>query len=43
MIAAVLVNLIGTRVFGRLDLTENKTYTLSDAQGRRRQPADTSR
>jgi len=32
MIAAVvLVNLIGTRVFGRLDLTENKTYTLSDA------------
>src|SRR5262245_18141229 len=32
MIAAVvLVNLIGTRVFGRLDLTENKTYTLADA------------
>jgi gliding-associated putative ABC transporter substrate-binding component GldG len=27
--AIVLVNLIGTRVFGRLDLTENKVYTLS--------------
>jgi ABC-type uncharacterized transport system involved in gliding motility auxiliary subunit len=25
----VLVNLIGTRVFGRIDLTENKVYTLS--------------
>jgi ABC-type uncharacterized transport system involved in gliding motility auxiliary subunit len=25
----VLVNLIGTRFFGRLDLTENKVYTLS--------------
>jgi ABC-type uncharacterized transport system involved in gliding motility auxiliary subunit len=29
--AVVLVNLIGTRVFGRLDLTENKVYTLSPA------------
>jgi len=27
--AVVAVNLISTRVFGRLDLTENKTYTLS--------------
>ena len=27
--AIVLVNLIGTRVFGRLDLTENGIYTLS--------------
>src|SRR4051794_31388526 len=27
--ALVAVNLISTRVFGRLDLTENKTYTLS--------------
>jgi gliding-associated putative ABC transporter substrate-binding component GldG len=27
--AVVAVNLIGTRVFGRLDLTENKVYTLS--------------
>jgi len=27
--AVVLVNLIGTREFGRLDLTENKTYTLA--------------
>jgi gliding motility-associatede transport system auxiliary component len=27
--AVVLINLIGTRVFGRLDLTENKNYTLS--------------
>src|SRR5690349_21793542 len=27
--AMVAVNLISTRVFGRLDLTENKTYTLS--------------
>lgn len=27
--AVVLVNLIGTRVFGRLDLTENHIYTLS--------------
>ncbi|MGB8298082.1 MAG: Gldg family protein [Polyangia bacterium] len=25
----VLVNVIGTRVFGRIDLTENKVYTLS--------------
>src|SRR5208283_1151238 len=25
----VLINLIGTRFFGRLDLTENKVYTLS--------------
>ena len=32
--AVVLVNLIGTRVFGRLDLTENHVYTL--APGRRR-------
>jgi ABC-type uncharacterized transport system involved in gliding motility auxiliary subunit len=31
IVAVVLVNLIGTRVFGRLDLTENKTYTLADA------------
>jgi ABC-type uncharacterized transport system involved in gliding motility auxiliary subunit len=29
--AIVLVNLIGTRVFGRLDLTENGIYTLSRA------------
>jgi gliding-associated putative ABC transporter substrate-binding component GldG len=29
--AIVLVNLIGTRVFGRLDLTQNGIYTLSDA------------
>jgi ABC-type uncharacterized transport system involved in gliding motility auxiliary subunit len=29
--AVVLVNLIGTRVFGRLDLTENGIYTLSPA------------
>jgi ABC-type uncharacterized transport system involved in gliding motility auxiliary subunit len=29
--AIVLVNLIGTRVFGRLDLTENHVYTLSSA------------
>jgi gliding-associated putative ABC transporter substrate-binding component GldG len=29
--AIVLVNLIGTRVFGRLDLTENGIYTLSSA------------
>jgi gliding-associated putative ABC transporter substrate-binding component GldG len=27
--ALVLINLIGTRVFGRLDLTENHVYTLS--------------
>jgi len=27
--AVVLVNLIGTRVFGRLDLTENHAYTLA--------------
>ena len=27
--AVVLVNLIGTRVFGRLDLTENHVYTLA--------------
>src|SRR5580765_4587423 len=27
--AVVLINLIGTRVFGRLDLTENKVYTLA--------------
>lgn len=27
--AVVMVNLLSTRVFGRLDLTENKTYTLS--------------
>src|SRR3954470_17939387 len=27
--AVVVVNLLSTRVFGRLDLTENKTYTLS--------------
>src|SRR4029078_2113051 len=27
--AIVLINLIGTRVFGRLDLTENHVYTLS--------------
>jgi gliding-associated putative ABC transporter substrate-binding component GldG len=27
--ALVAINLISTRVFGRLDLTENKTYTLS--------------
>jgi ABC-type uncharacterized transport system involved in gliding motility auxiliary subunit len=27
--AVVVVNLLGTRAFGRLDLTENKTYTLS--------------
>src|SRR6476660_805442 len=27
--AVVLINLIGTRVFGRLDLTENHVYTLS--------------
>ncbi|HVR60414.1 MAG TPA: GldG family protein [Polyangia bacterium] len=27
----VVVNLLGTRVFGRLDLTENKVYTLSPA------------
>ena len=27
--AIVLVNLIGTRFFGRIDLTENKVYTLS--------------
>ena len=27
--AVVAINLISTRVFGRLDLTENKTYTLS--------------
>ena len=26
-----LINLIGTRVFGRLDLTENHVYTLSPA------------
>ncbi len=29
--AIVLVNLIGTRVFGRLDLTQNKVYTLAQA------------
>ena len=29
--AIVLVNLIGTRVFGRLDLTQNGIYTLSPA------------
>ncbi|HVV51916.1 MAG TPA: GldG family protein [Polyangia bacterium] len=29
--AVVAVNLIGTRLFGRLDLTQNKVYTLSDA------------
>src|SRR5579863_690884 len=29
--AIVLVNLIGTRVFGRLDLTTNGIYTLSPA------------
>jgi ABC-type uncharacterized transport system involved in gliding motility auxiliary subunit len=29
--AIVVVNLIGTRVFGRLDLTEAKVYTLSPA------------
>src|SRR5258708_7479755 len=29
--AIVVVNLLGTRVFGRLDLTENKVYTLSPA------------
>jgi gliding motility-associatede transport system auxiliary component len=29
--AIVLVNLIGTRVFGRLDLTQNGIYTLSSA------------
>ena len=29
--AVVAVNLIATRVFGRLDLTENKVYTLSSA------------
>jgi gliding motility-associatede transport system auxiliary component len=27
--AIVVVNLLGTRVFGRLDLTESKVYTLS--------------
>src|SRR3954468_5903986 len=27
--AVVLINLIGTRVFGRLDLTENHVYTLA--------------
>jgi ABC-type uncharacterized transport system involved in gliding motility auxiliary subunit len=27
--AVVLVNLIGTRFFGRIDLTESKVYTLS--------------
>ena len=36
----MLVNLIGTRVFGRLDLTENQVYTLSPAlEGDRQQPA----
>ena len=29
--AVIALNLIGTRVFGRLDLTENKVYTLSKA------------
>ncbi|HEX3697280.1 MAG TPA: GldG family protein [Polyangia bacterium] len=29
--AVVVVNLLGTRVFGRLDLTESKVYTLSPA------------
>jgi ABC-2 type transport system permease protein len=29
--AIVVVNLLGTRVFGRLDLTENEIYTLSDS------------
>ena len=29
--AIVLINLIGTRVFGRLDLTQNKVYTLAQA------------
>jgi len=29
--AVVSVNLIGTRIFGRLDLTENHVYTLSNA------------
>jgi ABC-type uncharacterized transport system involved in gliding motility auxiliary subunit len=29
--AVVLVNLIGTRLFGRLDLTEKRIYTLSQA------------
>jgi ABC-type uncharacterized transport system involved in gliding motility auxiliary subunit len=29
--AIVAVNLIGTRVFGRLDLTQNRVYTLSPA------------
>ena len=27
--AVVLINLIGTRVFGRVDLTENHVYTLA--------------
>jgi ABC-type uncharacterized transport system involved in gliding motility auxiliary subunit len=27
--AVVLINLIGTRVFGRIDLTENHVYTLA--------------
>src|SRR4029078_8341912 len=29
--AVVLINLIGTRVFGRVDLTENHVYTLAPA------------
>lgn len=29
--AVVAVNLIGTRVFGRLDMTESKMYTISDS------------
>ncbi|HEY0715179.1 MAG TPA: GldG family protein, partial [Polyangia bacterium] len=29
--AVVIVNLLGTRVFGRLDLTENRVYTLSQS------------
>jgi gliding-associated putative ABC transporter substrate-binding component GldG len=29
--AVVLINLIGTRKFGRLDLTQNRVYTLSEA------------
>ena len=29
--AVVLVNLLGTRLFGRLDLTEKRIYTLSRA------------
>jgi ABC-2 type transport system permease protein len=29
--AVVVINLIGTRVFGRVDLTEQKIYTLSQS------------